>query len=107
MISILGVLSPPVSPANAAESVADWFRHDHISPINPGDGHMRIFQENLAVAGSGTKLVTDAHIAALAMITPRRLVPFIDCQNAYRRARDVFFTGSQSGRLAIWRWWTF
>ena len=35
--------------------------------INPGDGHMRIFQENLAVAGSGTKLVTDAHIAALAM----------------------------------------
>ena len=28
---------------------------------------MRIFQENLAVAGSGTKLVTDAHIAALAI----------------------------------------
>ena len=40
--------------------------HDHITPINPGHGHMRLFQ-NLAVAGSGTKLVTDAHIAALAM----------------------------------------
>ena len=26
-----------------------------------------LFQENLAVSGSGTKLVTDAHIAALAM----------------------------------------
>ncbi len=67
VISIPGVLSPPVSPANAADSVAGWFRHDHITPINPGDGHMRIFQENLAVAGSGTKLVTDAHIAALTI----------------------------------------
>ena len=67
VISIPGVMSSSVSPADAAYSVADWFGHDHITPINPGDGHMRIFQENLAVAGSGTKLVSDAHIAALAM----------------------------------------
>lgn len=32
------------------------------------------------------------------MMTPRRLVLFVDYQNAYRRARDVFFPGSQSGR---------
>lgn len=32
------------------------------------------------------------------MITPGHLVLFIDYQNAYRRARDVFFPGSQSGR---------
>ena len=64
VISIPGVLSPPGSPANAADSVDDWFRHDHITPINPGDGHMRIFQEKLAVAGSRTKVVTDARIAA-------------------------------------------
>ena len=67
VISIPGVMSSSVSPASAADSVADWFGHNHITPINPGDGHMRLFQENLTVAGSGTKLVTDAHIAALAM----------------------------------------
>lgn len=32
------------------------------------------------------------------MTTPRSLMLFIDYQNAYRRARDVFFPGSQSGR---------
>ena len=67
VISIPGVTNPPMSPADAAHTVADWFRHNHITPINPGDHHMRLFQENLAVSGSGTKLVTDAHIAALAM----------------------------------------
>ena len=67
VISIPGVVSSSVSPADAAHSMADWFGHDHITPINPGNDHMRLFQENLAVAGSGTNLVTDAHIAALAM----------------------------------------
>ena len=32
------------------------------------------------------------------MTTPKRLVLFIDYQNAYRRARSVFFPNSQSGR---------
>lgn len=32
------------------------------------------------------------------MTTPQRLVLFIDYQNAYRRARDVFFPNPQSGR---------
>ena len=32
------------------------------------------------------------------MTTPQRLVLFIDAQNAYRRARDVFFPNPQSGR---------
>ena len=32
------------------------------------------------------------------MTTPRRLVLFIDYQNAYRRARSVFFPNPQSGR---------
>ena len=67
VISIPGVLISAMSPASAADYVAGWFGHGHITPINPGDGHMRLFQENLAVAGSGTKLVTDAHIAALTM----------------------------------------
>ena len=67
VITIPGVMSSSVLPADAADSVADWFGHDHITPINPGDDHMRLLQQNLAVAGSGTNLVTDAHLAALAM----------------------------------------
>ena len=67
IISIPGLMSSSVSPADAADSVTDWFVHDHIIPINPGDGHMPLFRTNLAVPGSGTNLVSDAHIAALAM----------------------------------------
>ena len=32
------------------------------------------------------------------MTTPERLILFIDYQNAYRRARSVFFPNPQSGR---------
>ena len=67
VMALTGVLASPISPSDAAAHLADWFSHLHVIPINPGDDHLRLFQQNLAVAGSGTNLVTDAHIAALAM----------------------------------------
>ena len=67
VINVPGVLNHPISPATAADFVADWFRHPHVAPLNPGDGHLVLFQQNLVVPGSNANLVPDAHIAALAM----------------------------------------
>ena len=36
-------------------------------PINPGTDHLAYFRRNLAAAGVGANLVTDSHVAALAM----------------------------------------
>ena len=60
-------VSSPVSPAEAAEYVEEWFQQEHIAPINPGDDHMRLLRQNLHAAGGGRNLVADAHIAAIAM----------------------------------------
>ena len=56
-----------LSPLDAADHARDWFRYPHVQPLNPGDRHLEYLQRNLAVLGSGSNLVTDAHIAALAM----------------------------------------
>ena len=61
------VLTSPVSHSDAIGYVRDWFRFAHIMPINPGTEHLRLLQRNLQAAGVGANLVTDAHIAALAM----------------------------------------
>ena len=60
-------LTAPVSPTDAIALVRDWFRYDHVLPINPGAEHLTHLQRNLGAAGVGGNLVTDAHIAALAM----------------------------------------
>lgn len=60
-------VASPVSPAEAAGYVEEWFQYGHVVPINPGDDHMRYLRQNLQVAGAGRNLVADAHIAAIAM----------------------------------------
>ena len=57
---------PPTTEV-AVEIVQEWFRFPHIVPINPGADHLALLQQNLLAAGVGGNLVTDAHIAALAM----------------------------------------
>ena len=51
----------------AIDFVREWFQFPHITPINPGPDHFTLFHQNLLAAGVGGNLVTDAHIAALAM----------------------------------------
>ena len=60
-------VSIALSPAEAAEYVRTWFQRSHIAPLHPGTGHLEHFSLCLDVAGSGTNLVPDAHIAALAI----------------------------------------
>ena len=61
------VLASPVPVSAAIEYVRDWFRHGHVTPLNPSADHLDHLQRNLVAAGAGATLVTDAHIAALAM----------------------------------------
>ena len=61
------VLVSPATPAQAVDYVLEWFRFSHVMPINPGADHLVHFRRNLLAAGVGANLVTDCHIAAVAM----------------------------------------
>ncbi len=57
----------PVSPTDAVGHVREWFQYAHVTPINPGPDHLTHLRQCLGAAGVGANLVTDAHIAALAI----------------------------------------
>ncbi|MYB42960.1 MAG: type II toxin-antitoxin system VapC family toxin [Chloroflexi bacterium] len=57
----------PPAPAQAVDFVRGWFEFPHITPLNPGAEHLTFMREHLVAVGVGGNLVTDAHIAALAM----------------------------------------
>ena len=61
------VIARPSTTTEAVDYVFDWFRLPHVTTVNPGAGHLTFFRRNLVAAGVGGNLVTDAHIAALAM----------------------------------------
>ena len=61
------VLVRPAEPAEAVDYVRDWFRFPQVVPLNPGADHLAHFRRNLVAARVGANLVTDAHIAAIAM----------------------------------------
>lgn len=61
------VLVHPTSPVEAVDHVHQWFRFPHIAPINPSPDHLEHLRRNLSDAGVGANLVSDSHIAALAM----------------------------------------
>ena len=61
------VLAAPVSPAQAIGRLRRFFRYAHVAPLNPGPEHLTHMQRCLDAAGTGGNLVTDAHIAALAI----------------------------------------
>ena len=61
------VLSTPATPTNAVDLMAEWLRSPSVMPLNPGPQHLAIFRNMLAATGVAANLVTDAHIAALAI----------------------------------------
>ncbi len=67
LVTQRGMLSPPVTPEQAVDDVQEWFALPHVTPLNPGVEHLTLFRRALSAAGVGGNLVTDAHIAALAI----------------------------------------
>ena len=61
------VLVSPVAPAVAVDYVSEWFEFPHVMPINPGADHLVHFRRNILAAGVGANLLTDCHVAAVAM----------------------------------------
>ena len=61
------VMGQSATPEEAIDTVEEWFRLPHVAPLNPGAEHLRLMRGAVAAAGVGGNLVTDAHIAALAM----------------------------------------
>ena len=61
------VMGQSATPDEAIDTVEEWFRLPHVAPLNPGTEHLRLMRGALAAAGVGGNLVTDAHIAALAI----------------------------------------
>ncbi len=67
LITHPSMLHDPFTPEQAIDTVEEWFRLPHFAPLNPGPEHLRLMRGALAAAGVGGNLVTDAHIAALAI----------------------------------------
>lgn len=67
MITNRSAYANPATPSHAFDLVNEWFESPNVVTINPGSGHLDLFRRNLEAAGVGGNLVTDAHIAAIAM----------------------------------------
>ena len=61
------VLSPPMTSAHAISIVKMWFQHPQVIQLDAGDSHFDHLEQCLDAAGRAGRLVTDAHLAALAM----------------------------------------
>jgi hypothetical protein len=67
--------------SDAVERVGQWFECDNVVAIGPGARHWGILSGLLTQLGVGGNLVTDAHLAALAIE-----------HNAELHSNDVDFT---------------
>lgn len=61
------VLIDPVPVDVCCNMVEEWYERPNVQPLDPGPRHLSIFREFLSVTGAGGNLVTDAHLAALAV----------------------------------------
>lgn len=61
------VLSPPMTGAQAIALVKAWLEHPNVVQIDSGVSHFDHLEQCLTSAGRAGSLVTDAHLAALAM----------------------------------------
>lgn len=61
------VLRDPLPIDECVDHVAEWFQRDCVLPLEPGPRHWPILSSLLSRLRVGGNLVTDAHLAALAI----------------------------------------
>ena len=61
------VVSPPMQGTEAIAVVRGWFDRPHFVQVDSGPEHFTHMAQCLEAAGRAGKLVTDAHLAALAL----------------------------------------
>ncbi len=61
------VVTPPLAPVVSLDHVRNWLEFPHIIAINPGPSHLEMMRQTLEMSGTSRNVVTDAHIAAIAL----------------------------------------
>ncbi len=61
------VLDLPMDPEVAIDHVSSWFECPHVRVLNPSPRHLVVLKGLLGSIGVGGNLVTDAHLAAIAI----------------------------------------
>jgi toxin-antitoxin system PIN domain toxin len=62
-----GIQSNPMAVEDSLEIVDSWLKYPHLHWLHPGRQHYTLFRSLLGGIGVGGNLVTDAHLAALAI----------------------------------------
>lgn len=70
------VLPKPLSPDQAIAVVDDWLALPVVEILTPGREHWPILQDLIRETGTAANLVTDTHLAALALENGATLVSF-------------------------------
>lgn len=65
--TLRGILATPLSIVDALRFVDEWLAHPHARIVGPTDRHVSLLGRMLIGAGRGGNLVSDAHLAALAI----------------------------------------
>jgi uncharacterized protein len=61
------VLAMPMAVGDATARVREWLRQPPVILLHPGDRFSALYLDYLEALGAGGNLVTDAHLAALAV----------------------------------------
>jgi toxin-antitoxin system PIN domain toxin len=62
-----GILRRPLTLDKAANYVAEWLAQPNVVAVGPGERHWPVLRNLLKTTGSAGNLVSDAHLAALAI----------------------------------------
>lgn len=76
----------PLDPTAAVEKVHGWLSLDHTNLLREKDDHWEILRSLLHETGTAANLVTDAHLAALAISHGAVLV---SCDNDFARYKRL------------------
>lgn len=71
-----GLFPRPLTTAEATDVVDRWLGQPAAAVLHPGSRHLQILRDLLEPPGSGGNLVTDAHLAALAIEHDAGIVSF-------------------------------
>jgi toxin-antitoxin system PIN domain toxin len=81
-----GILPNPLDPAGAIEIVDDWFTLETVRLVHEQEGHWPTLRALILEAGTAGNLVTDAHLAALAITHGATLV---SCDSDFARFKGL------------------
>ena len=62
-----GILNRPLTPDRALEFIAEWLAQPYVGAVSAGEHHWQTLRNLLKTSGTAGNLVSDAHLAALAI----------------------------------------